>query len=265
MLDHRRAALHPVAAIDVAQAEIVVHGGGVDVAADHAVGLMVLGFGRQRLLERADEIDRVLHLQLGPFRQRPIGRAQHAAHGVEDAVGGEREVVGLVAQEREPARLRHHQIELVAVHHQIAPPVGAFVDGVLDHLDAAEMGAVIAAQEFVVIARDVDDARTFTSLAQQFLHHVVVRLRPIPRRAQCPAVDNVADQINGVGFVVAQEVEQFFGLAAARAEMHVRDEKRAKSSRGVLRHVPAVPAAMIMGESISRLRLQIYDSVIYLI
>ena len=54
-LGHRRAAFHPVAAIDVAQAEIVVHGGGVDVAADHAVDLMMLGFGGQRLLEGADD------------------------------------------------------------------------------------------------------------------------------------------------------------------------------------------------------------------
>ena len=55
MLGHRRAAFHPVAAIDVTQAEIVVHGGGVDVAADHAVDAMMLGLGGERLLERADD------------------------------------------------------------------------------------------------------------------------------------------------------------------------------------------------------------------
>ena len=164
-LGHRGAAFHPVAAIDVAQAEIVVHGGGVDVAADHAIDVMMLGFGRERLFEGADIIDRVLDLQLRPFRQRPVGRAQYAAHGVEQAIGGERKFVSLVAEQRQPARLRHHQIEDVAVHNQIAPPVGALVDGVLDHLDAAEMGAVIAAQEFVVIARNVDDARTLAALA----------------------------------------------------------------------------------------------------
>ena len=41
-LGDRRAAFDPVAAVDVAQAEVVMHGGGVDVAADHAVGLVVL-------------------------------------------------------------------------------------------------------------------------------------------------------------------------------------------------------------------------------
>ena len=48
------------------------------------------------------------------------------------------------------------------------------------HLDAAEMGAVIVAQEFVVIAGDVDDARALARLAQKLLRHVVVRLRPVP-------------------------------------------------------------------------------------
>ncbi len=208
----------------------------MDVAADHAVGVVMLGFGRQRLLEGADVVDRVLHLQLGPLRQRPIRRAEHAAQDVEEPVGGEREVVGLVAEQRQPARLRHDEIEDVAVHDEIALAVGGLVHGVLDHLDAAEMGAVIAAQEFVVVAGDVDQAGALARLAQQLLHHVVVRLRPIPRRAQRPAVDDVADQVDGVGVVVAEEVEQLVGLAAARAEMHVRNEKRAISLRGDVRH-----------------------------
>ena len=42
---------------------------------------------------------------------------------------------------------------MVAMHDEIAPPVGALVDRRLDDLDAAEMGAVIVAQELVVIAR----------------------------------------------------------------------------------------------------------------
>ena len=43
-----------------------------------------------------------------------------------------------------------------------------------------------------------------------------------------PAVDDVADQIDRVGLVQAEEVEQQLGLAAARAEMDVGDEERAE-------------------------------------
>ena len=82
-----------------------------------------------------------------------------------------------------------------------------------------------------MIAGDVDDARALARLAQKLLHHVVVRLRPVPARFQRPAVDDVADQIDRVGIVVAQEVEQLAGLTAARAEMDVGDEERAEVPR----------------------------------
>ena len=62
MLDQRRAALHPVAAIVVGDAEIVVHRGAVDVAADHAVDRALPRLARERLLELADEVDGVLDL-----------------------------------------------------------------------------------------------------------------------------------------------------------------------------------------------------------
>ena len=47
-----------------------------------------------------------------------------------------------------------------------------------------------------------------------------------------PAVDDVADQVERVGVVVAEEVEHQLGLAAARAEVHVRDEDRAVAVGG---------------------------------
>ena len=105
VLDHRGAAFHPVAAIDVADAVIVVDDGVMDVTADDAVGGVPTRLGHQRLLELADEVHRVLDLQLGPLRQRPVGEAQPAAQRVEHAVGDDGEVVGLVAERGEPARL----------------------------------------------------------------------------------------------------------------------------------------------------------------
>jgi hypothetical protein len=49
-----------------------------------------------------------------------------------------------------------------------------------------------------------------------------------------PAVDDVADEIEGVGIVPAQEVEESVGLAALHAEVHVGDEQRTKTTRGEL-------------------------------
>ncbi|CKX65685.1 Uncharacterised protein [Mycobacterium tuberculosis] len=63
---------------------------------------------------------------------------------------------------------------------EIALAVGAFVNGVLDNFDTAEVRTVIGAQEFVVVAGDVDDARALADSAQHLLDKVVVRLRPVP-------------------------------------------------------------------------------------
>ena len=49
-------------------------------------------------------------------------------------------------------------------------------------------------------------------------------------RSQPPPVDDVADQIDGIGVVVAQEVQQQIGLATARAEVNVGNEERSKSA-----------------------------------
>jgi len=109
---------------------------------------------------------------------------------------------------------------------QVTLAAGGHVDGILDHLDAAKMRAVIVAQKLVMIAGNVKQPDALARLPQQLLHDVIVKLRPIPRGLQLPAVDDIAHEIDGVGFVVAQEVEKLVRLAAARSEMDVRQKQR---------------------------------------
>jgi hypothetical protein len=214
----------------------------MNVAADHAVDLVAVRFRGQRLLEGADIIDRVLDLVLRPLRQRPVAKAEAAAHGVEIAVDQNGKVVGGVAKERQPARVLDHHVEDVAVHDEIAAAVGSLVDRGLDHFDAAKVSTIVIAQEFVVVARHVDHARALARLAQKLLHHVIVILRPVPAGFELPTVDDIADQINGVGVVVAQEIEEAVSLATARAEMNVGDEERTEPSCAVLkRHESSSP------------------------
>jgi hypothetical protein len=66
ILHHGRAAFHPVARIDVADAVHVLDRGMVDVAADDAFGVGLARLVGHHLLEGADEGDRLLHLDLGP-------------------------------------------------------------------------------------------------------------------------------------------------------------------------------------------------------
>ena len=68
MLGNCRAAFNPIAAVDVADAEVVVNDRMVNMAAYDAFGVVALGFSGERLLKFAEVIDRVLDLLLCPLR-----------------------------------------------------------------------------------------------------------------------------------------------------------------------------------------------------
>ena len=105
------------------------------------------------------------------------------------------------------------------------------VIGVIGDFDAAEKGADIAAREFVVIAGHVDHAAALAHLAQQLLDDIIVGLRPIPAVLELPAVDHVADEIDGRGIIMPEEIEQKLGLTTAGAKVNVGQEKRAVKNR----------------------------------
>ncbi len=102
------------------------------------------------------------------------------------------------------------------------------MDPVQRHFDAAEMHARKVAQEFIVIARHIDDARALARPAQELLDNVVAALRPVPAALQAPAVDNVTDQNIGLGLVVAHEIDEKVGLGRLRAQMDVGNEDGAE-------------------------------------
>ena len=135
--------------------------------------------------------------------------------------------VGPVAEIGEPLRVTHDDVELVAVRDEIALAVCGGVDDLALDLDAAERQAEELAGEFVMVSGNEHHARSPAHLAQKLLHDVVVRLRPIPSRAQPPAVDDVADQVNHVSLDMPQHVENEVRLATARSQMQIREEQRA--------------------------------------
>ncbi|NJZ82794.1 hypothetical protein GO280_01406 [Ralstonia solanacearum] len=220
--DQRREALDPVAVVAVELAVDLADLGLVDVPADHAVAAAPARLVGHHALERVDVVDRVLHLVLQVLRQRPVRESQPHADAVEMPVHRQDQRVQRVAHVGEPARVLHHAVEQVAVHHPQALAGGGHVDGVLGHLDVAEVQAVELARHLIVVAGDEHHAGALARAAQHLLHHVVVRLRPVPAAAQLPAVDDIADEVQRVGRVVLEEIQQEVGLAARRAEVDVR-------------------------------------------
>ncbi len=115
----------------------------------------------------------------------------------------------------------HDAVEQIAVHDPEPLAVRGRVDRIFDDGDAAQVQPDELARQLIVIARDVNDLRALARAAQDLLHDIVVRLRPVPALLQLPAVQDVADQIEGVGLMRAQEIEEIVGLAPGSAQMDV--------------------------------------------
>src|SRR5258708_29672647 len=143
----------------------VTDGGVMDVAADHPIRTVTPRRGGQRLFEGADIIHGVLDLQLRPLRERPIGHAEPASKEVDEAIHLDCEIVGLVAKMSDPARILHHEVENIAVNHEITPSIDTDMDGVFHDVDATEMRAVIVPHELFVLTGDVHDLAAFPRLA----------------------------------------------------------------------------------------------------
>ena len=139
------------------------------------------------------------------------------------AVDAQGELIGPVAHVGQPFGALNDAVKVVAVRDPQLAAVGQFVDVLVHHLHATKVVAQVFAGKLVVVAGDEDDVRAFACLAQDLLHHVVVGLRPVPVAAQLPAINDVAHQEQRFAVHRAQEVQQRLGLAARRAQVHVRN------------------------------------------
>ena len=141
------------------------------------------------------------------------------------------QVVGPIAEEGEPLRMAHDDVEFVAMNDEVAFAVSRCMDRAALDLDPAEGQAEELTGELIVVAGNEHHPRAPADLAQQFLDDIVMRLRPVPAGAETPAVDDVADQIDRVGLDMAEHVQDEMGLAAARAQVQIREKKRPVSMR----------------------------------
>ncbi len=224
MLGDGRAGFNEIAGVDIGNAVYVADHGMMNVAADDPVGMMpARGFGQGRL-EGADEIHRVLHLEFGPGRKRPVGKPQPAADFVEPEVQPESKCIGPIAQPSKPARVLYNDVELVAMDDEEPFFVSRHVIGMIGDFHAAKHHPDIIARELVVIAGHVNHPGALAHFTQQLLEDIVVRLRPVPSAFEPPPVDYIADEVNCFSVIMSQEIQQKLGLAAARPEMNVGQE-----------------------------------------
>ena len=93
------------------------------------------------------------------------------------------------------------------------------------------VGPTEVGHQLIVISRDVDYMRPFAGFAQNLLDHVVVLLGPVNSATQRPNIDQVTHDIERIEIVLAQEIQQRSGIAAARTKVRIRNPRRAITSR----------------------------------
>jgi hypothetical protein len=184
----------------------------VNVSADYAVQSSSPGLQGDRFLEGADEGHRPLDPTFEIGGQGPIAETEMAPQPVQRVIEPQRKLVAMVAQVGEPARRAHDHVELVAVQHAVAPPLLGGVYDVPVDFDAAKTKADVVAQGLIVIAGNEHETHTLAHAAEQLLHHIVVRLRPVRTPLDAPEVDDIADQIDEVRLAVAEKIDQPLGL-----------------------------------------------------
>src|SRR5262245_38880832 len=104
-------------------------------------------------------------------------------------------VINSIAQQFEPSSALDDAIELVAMDDEQSLAIGGDVNRVLLDLEIAEHMTGVVAKNLVVIARNVDHARTAFCHRQKQPNDVVVFLRPEETSFKTPHIDDVADEI----------------------------------------------------------------------
>ncbi len=86
-------------------------------------------------------------------------------------------------------------------------------------------------QEFVVVARRVEDLSPAIQQFQNPPDDGGVGVRPVPRASQSPTINDVAHQIQPVGLHVVEKVEQLLGTGITTTKMRVAEKDCSDSSR----------------------------------
>ena len=72
-----------------------------------------------------------------------------------------------------------------------------------------------------MVAGNVDDLGAVARFAQQLLDDVIMFLRPVETFFQCPAVNDIANEVKLFTSCMFEEVKKRFGLCPWRSQMRI--------------------------------------------
>ena len=149
-------------------------------------------------------------------------QAEPATNQIQWAICPEQKCVADVTEVRQPLGVRRDRVKFVSVHHQQPAAIDCLVNRLALQRDIAKNAQKIC-DEFVVVTGDENHFRAFAGFPEQFLHDVIMRLRPVMFPAQPPQIHHVADKAQLVAFRDAQKLQQSRRVTTARAQMQIRN------------------------------------------
>lgn len=194
--------------------------GTVNMPAQNRIHLELLRVTHNRFLEFTNEIDGIFDSLFGVGAEGPITQTESTAEKIDRRIEREKKFVADVAEISQPLGILHDGVELVPVNDQNAAIIGGNVNRAL--LDRyVPVGTGERRNEFVVITRDINDGHVFARLAEDFLDDVVMRLWPVMPSPQRPDINQITDDIEFFAFVIAQELQERFGVARSFPEVNI--------------------------------------------
>lgn len=207
ILHESGAILDPVTAIQIANPVHVADLRLVDVAADDAIDAIAAGESGHGDLEIGDIADSGFGLGLEEGGDRPVPEAKAAEGSVHVTIQMEDQFVSAGADPFQESIAMDEAVELMSVEHEVALAIGCGVDDAFGEAETAEAQAFVILEKFVVIAVEIRDASGLAIAAEEFLDEHIAVIRPEPRVAQLPAIDDIPDEVEMIAFVLAEEIQ----------------------------------------------------------
>ncbi len=201
------------------------------MTADDAFDIASAGFAYQGAFEIVEDVEGHLPMIGEEFRKREAFdlpfyfdiQRQSFLYSIDN------EIIETVA----PAGHRAAQeraVELIAVKYQKFAAIDKAVDYPVSDLNAEATRVAYAFEHgdmphgFIVVAGDIDDLGAFMCFSEKLIENFADRFVPVPAFMKFPSIDDVADQIERVGFRFAQEIEKGGGIEGFGADMKIGQE-----------------------------------------
>src|ERR1700691_1414417 len=226
-LDHRGPVVHPIAVVYVQNVSDPPMIRAMNVPADNTVGFVIArGCEHRSIAEVGEELDSLACGLAEIVRQRTRFVAAMLVLPIVPVMDPLRARICAGSDHGQQAIEIERTIELMPMDHKHFETAGCGVNQRTHGRDAPEQFLNEADLTFVMISRQEYYVGATPAPSHDFVDQLLLHGTPVPRRTAVPSVDDVADEIEGLRNMTAQEVEQRACLARSSSEVHIGDPDR---------------------------------------